>query len=247
MNGTTRSAVSRRWLVLGLCVVLVTGSLVFVGWALWARTDGLPDPIEAAQSLREDQNDPLATGAEMRDLAEEFVVEFHTYGPDDLENGELTGYWDRVSVMMTSKFKTVFEQQIQLPAATVAEVKNGSQAEAQASGVVTADADSAEVLVGGVITTSYQNPNQESERIESDPMPVRYRVLMVKVDGAWLVDDLDQVGDDLPGFAEQGGEATQQPGGTDPSGLPTPTDGTAPTEPVPTDPTDGATEDGGDQ
>jgi hypothetical protein len=238
------SRISPRWLIIALCALVVLVSLGFAGWA-WSRT-GESNPVDGAQALRSDAADPAATREELRELAQDFVVEFHTYGPDDLVDGELAGYRDRVSPMMTTKFQTVFAEQIALPAATVAEADTRSEAEAHASGLVTADADSAEVIVGGVVQTSYENPTQkDGERIDSGLVPIRYRVLFVRTDGQWLVDDLDQVGDELPGFAEQGG-GSEGSDGPDPSGLPTPSDGATggPTDDAPADPTAEPSEEG---
>ncbi len=218
----------RRWLILALLLGLTVGSLGFVGWAWGARTDEA-NPVDAAEQLREDAGDPRATRAELRDLAETFVEDFYTYRPDDVVEGKLPEYEERLTAMMSAKFRSAFEDNLPLVEGVASQSGVGSTADAQASGVVTADVDSAEVLVGGWVQFTYANPDEQEERIEGDRQPVRYRVLMVRVDGRWLVDNLDSVDDSLPGLADEPTDGVPAPGAT-PSGA-APDEGTAPTAP----------------
>ncbi len=58
-----------------------------------------------------------------------------------------------------------------------------------ATGVSDIDSDSAQALVAGRINQSLAG--QGDERVESEPVPFRYVVDLVRIDGEWLVDDWD--------------------------------------------------------
>ena len=88
----------------------------------------------------------------------------------------------------------------------------------------------ATLLVAGIREFTYPAPDGGDERISFAPQQFRYEVSLVRADGVWKADDLDDVDDSLPSFSDA----------ADPeSSVPNP----APTEGAPGGPSNGATTD----
>ena len=74
-----------------------------------------------------------------------------------------------------------------------------------ATAVSTIDDDSARVLVAGAFTDSYaQGEGADAEAVDQEPLPFRFTVDVVMIDGEWLVDDFSPVSS--PADAQGGGE-----------------------------------------
>jgi hypothetical protein len=222
-----------RWTVLALLLGVVVAGLGVSVWMVVDRGAG-DDPFDRVESLRDPAPDPAEEREEVLAAGRTFVQRFNTYGADLLdESGKMPDY-AAVGDLMTAKFRTVFEKNVGYAEQIVVETGIERVGEPQAVGVASLDADSAEVLVAGTVEFSYPDPQGSEERITFEPLRFRYQVSMVKIDGEWLVDDLDDLDDDLPSFAEasipEGGVPGGPPAG-DPGGAPTDAPSDAPASP----------------
>jgi hypothetical protein len=225
-NGRLRS------IVLGTSAVVAVLSLAAAALIFFTHTagDSLGDRLT---SLRKDEVPVSGEEAEREDVmsaARTFVLRFNTYGPSMLDSeGHLPDY-DAVGDLMTSTFATVFDKNVGYAEQTVKQLGAKRSAVVHAVGVASQDSDSAEVLVAGTVELSYPYPKQLNQqtsdddtqngpgngpRITSGPQRFRYEVSLVKVGGEWLVDDLDDVDDGKPSFA-------QPDTGQETPGVPTP-------------------------
>lgn len=192
-------------------------------WAIVDRGAG-DDPLDRLQSLRDPAPDPAREREKVLAAGRTFVERFNTYGTDMLDdNGKMPEY-AAVGELMTSKFRTVFDRNVGYAEQVVAETQVDRVGTSHAVGVASLDSDSAELLVGGIVEFSYPAKQGGEEQVAFEPLRFRYQVSMVKIDGKWLVDDLDDLDDDLPSFAEASLPEGEVPGGTPsdaPSGSPT--------------------------
>lgn len=231
MSGSDARRVAPLWLVMAALIGLVVGCLAFVGWVYLDRA-GSGGLGERTSALRADEPAPDRVRAEVRDRASTFVEEFFTYGPDDLdEEGRLAGFADRVRPLMSSKFQAALDERMLQIEGIVGQYQVRSAGSVEGVGVVSHDADSAEVLVGGWGTQAYPNPNNKDKEIKGERLPFRFQVSLVRVEGEWLVDNLDSFDDDQAGLADEPSSAPSAPGG----------DPTAPTDQSTDQPTDGPT------
>lgn len=198
VNGTSRV---RRTLL----AVLVVALVVLLGAGAWlvstrvAEVPGVGLRIGAPTDEQQERQEALQTGRT-------FVERMSEFGPDDLEGQQMPGYRDRVSELMSPAFSEQFlNTGVQLAEATVAQAKMGRSVEVDSAGVEEIHADAAELLVAGSITNSYPDPDGEG-RVEDRPLPFRYRVSLVTIEGEWLVDNY------VPVLAEQGGQNGQDGG-----------------------------------
>jgi len=125
--------------------------------------------------------------------ANQFVLRVNTYGPGDLdENNMLPGYAERVREVITSKFSVSFDQNLTLAEQSVSQAGYARDVEIVASGVESVEDDRGVVLVAGTINGSYPDPAADAtdtDRVEFEPQPFRFRVSLVRTEGEWLVDD----------------------------------------------------------
>lgn len=225
MTGDASARDRLRWLLLGALLLVTVASLVLSAYWVAAKGEG-GDPVERVESLQDGPGpDPAVEREQLLALGREFVVRFNTYGPDMLEEGRLPEYAS-LTDLMSAKFAEAFEDNVGYAEQTVAEVGVGRSAEVFAVGIVSQDADSAELLVGGNAQFSYPSPQDEEERVEFDPQRFRYQVSLVRIDGEWVVDDLDDVDDGLPSLAD----ATIEVPPGEPTGVPTEEPGEEPTD-----------------
>lgn len=166
---------SRGWVasvLVALCVLTIVGGLVLVRW-LDARTE---ERVEAEQ----DRADVVAA-------AEEFTVVWNTFKPKDAST-----YVDRVSPLLSTKFRTQFEDAAQDVVTGITQQRLFSKGEvlddgdgAPLIGIASIDNDSAEVLVVA-----------DAKRVANRQRVLRHwrwQVSLVKVDGEWLVDKFKEV------------------------------------------------------
>lgn len=164
-----------------------------------------------------DSSDLQASREKAMSQARQFVLRVNTYGPDMLEaDGTMPEYREQVGEVITPKFAESFEQSVPAAEATVSQALYGRTAEVFGAGVSVIDSDSATVLVAGSFTSSYPNPDDDTERIDDVPLPFRVQVDLVKIDGEWLVD----------AFAPVTGEEPEAP--TSPSASPSPSEEASP-------------------
>lgn len=221
---------ARLVILLVLVVALVVG-LVLTAVGFTTRSDpgfGLTGQPEQVQSERED----------VMAQAEQFLLRINTYGPDLLEGDQMPEYRKQVSAVITPKFDTDFEKNVPAAEATVVQAGLARTATVVFTAVSAMDDDSATALVAGSFTNSYPKTQGSTERVTAPPSPFRVQVELVKVKGAWLVDDFDPVTglDD-----EQGGTQPTDPASTT---LPDPASLLPTTEPTdaPTGATDPSTQ-----
>lgn len=220
----------RRWLLLGVsllvAVLCLSGAL-----ALFLTRSAGDDLGDRLGSLAEDevpQTDEVAEREDLLSAARTFVLQFNTYSPEMLDDdGHLPDY-AAVADLMSPKFATVFEKNVGYAEQTVVQLGATRSAEVSAVGVASSDSDSASVLVAGTVELSYPYPDEADRQTSDDeqqgdsdddpqivttgPQRFRYELSFVNIEGEWLVDNLDDVDDDLPGLAEAVPEEPQVPG-----------------------------------
>lgn len=155
---------------LSRAMAAVLAALVVVGAAvaLWQFT------------VLSDVEEELDARRDVARVAERFAVEVNNYDSASVEE-----YKSSVSAMLSTKFRTEFDKAMADIVGQVQEAQMESKGEVLASGVAALDQDSARVLVvadAAVKTVADERPRH-----------FRWEVSLVKVDGAWLVDDFSPV------------------------------------------------------
>lgn len=176
--------IALRLALLVLLVLLLAASVVWLVAEALARADDdgpSGDAGVAIEGTTRDREDVMA-------VSEQFALRTYTYGPDDLEDGRLTAYGDRIKELITTKFAAEFEQFLQVPELYVKEFQRSQTAKVYGTGVVELSEDRAQTLVTGAYTTRWGR-----EQVADPPIQFRWRVDLVKVDGEWKVDDFTQV------------------------------------------------------
>jgi Mce-associated membrane protein len=112
--------------------------------------------------------------------AERFVVEANNFDASDLPTLK-----QRISPMLTTKFRTDFESTIDDILAQIEQAQLVSKGEVLRSAVASVDSDSAEVLV-------VADANAQSS-FGTRARHFRWSVDLVQVDGRWLVDNFTPV------------------------------------------------------
>ena len=188
---------------LGVVVVVCIGLLIWLSVSDRASADGgldLPDEREQAMSL-----------------TDQFVKRLGTYSPDMVDDsGQMPDYREQVREVITPKFAADFDKQVATAEQLVAQGGITRSADVFATAVSTIDDDSARVLVAGAFTDSYrQGKGDDARTVDQEPLPFRFTVDLVVIDGEWLVDDFTPV------------SAPEEPSGTD-GGTGTGTEGSTP-------------------
>jgi Mce-associated membrane protein len=122
----------------------------------------------------------LDARADVTRAAERFAVAVNNYDAASVDD-----YKTEVAELLSTKFRSEFDQAMEDIALQVREVEMTSRGEVLASGVATIDADSARVLV--VADAAVSTVVDERQR------HFRWEVFLVKVGGEWLVDDFSPV------------------------------------------------------
>lgn len=243
---------STRRAILAVLVLVVVACLGTA--AVIVLTRGTGDGIGDRLSSLQEDTVPGASVSENREqlltLSREFATRFNTYDESMLDaEGHLPDY-AAVEDLMTAKFGGIFADNVGYAEQTVSQAGVASVGTVYAVGVASQDTDSAEVLVAGTIELSYpvpeegegggddateEDPPAEGERLSTGPQRFRYQLSLVKVDGSWLVDDLDDIDDGLPPFSQPSipeTEPGQTPSTTPPTTPPSDGPSTEPTEPT---------------
>lgn len=147
-------------------------------------------------SLFEDDDEVAEERESAMAAAKQFVLRLHTYGPQYLDaDNTMPEYRELVSELMTSKFAADFEENVVYAEQAVSQAGAGRTGEVYSTGISSLDPDSATVLVGGSFTNSYPNPNDPEERIDTESLPFRYEVTLLKEDGEWHIDKFAPITD----------------------------------------------------
>jgi Mce-associated membrane protein len=169
----------RRILFAVLCLALVAAVTVLVVRTLGARDT--ERPAGGGYGTAAERNDVIT-------VTEQFALRTQTYGPKDLDDkGKLTAYADRVGELLTTKFRSDFQQGVQLAEAAVVQTKVEVKAKVNAVGVASLTGDRATAFVAWETTSRYGKTEF------SDPRQIRSKVDLVKVKGKWLVDGFEPV------------------------------------------------------
>ncbi len=179
----TRAATFRLALTgaLALLLVLSLGVSVWLSATRGFEAIGIDGGAGELQSERD----------QVSSRTRQFMLRMGTYGPDQLEGGQLPEYRELVTEVITPTFATTFEKSVTTAEQIVAQAGVSRQAEVFSAGVSTIDADSATALVAGTFTDSY--PTKGGGTQPQEPVPFRIEVTLVKTEGEWLVDDFTPV------------------------------------------------------
>ena len=166
---------------LALVVVACVALLVSMSLAARSAADGgldLPDEREQVMSL-----------------TDQFVKRLGTYSPDMLDDsGQMPEYRDQVREVITPKFAADFDKEVATAEQLVAQGGITRTADVFATAVSSIDDDSARVLVAGAFTDSYeQGSGKKAATVDQEPLPFRFTVDLVMIEGTWLVDDFSPV------------------------------------------------------
>ena len=182
--------------VLAVVVAVCVALLIWLSVSDRASADGglsFPDEREQAMSL-----------------TDQFVKRLGTYSPDMLDDsGQMPDYREQVRAVITPKFAADFDKEVATAEQLVAQGGITRTADVFATAVSSIDDDSARVLVAGAFTDSYaQGKGDDATTVDQEPLPFRFLVDLVVIDGEWLVDDFSPVtsADDeaLPEVTPQG-------------------------------------------
>lgn len=190
----------RRLLAVALTLVLVA----CVALLVWLTTGGRTSSGGGLDHLEERE--------EVMSLTDQFVKRLGTYSPDLLDgSGQMPDYREQVREVITPKFAADFDKEVATAEQLVAQGGITRTADVFATAVSSVDDDSARVLVAGAFTDSYrQGEGTKARTVDQEPLPFRFTVDLVLIEGEWLVDDFTPVS--APGAAGSGGGAA---GGTE--------------------------------
>ena len=234
---------SNRRAILVVLVLVIVACLGTV--AVIVLTRGTGDDLGDRLSSLQDDTVPGTDVSENREqlltLSREFATRFNTYDESMLDDeGHLPDY-AAIGDLMTPKFGEVFADNVGYAEETVKQLGVASAGTVYAVGVASQDDDSAEVLVAGTVELSYPVPENddkgdngddgdagddtddsgdepEDDRLSTGPQRFRYQLSLVKIDGSWFVDDVDDIDDGLPPFSQPSIPGTEQtPGTTEPA------------------------------
>lgn len=179
-----RRAPRWRWVVAAL---LAAVSLACVALMVWMTAAG-GDSADGGLSLPDEREEVMS-------LTSQFVKRLGTYSPDMVdESGQMPAYREQVREVITPKFAADFDKEVATAEQLVAQGGITRSADVFATAVSAIDDDSARVLVAGAFTDSYQQGKGKKARVvDQEPLPFRFTVDLVVIDGKWLVDDFSPV------------------------------------------------------
>ncbi|GAA1442673.1 hypothetical protein GCM10009641_57760 [Mycobacterium cookii] len=187
-----------------LAAVLALVAVVCVALMVWMSSGGRSSGADGALSLPEEREQVMG-------LTSQFVKRLGTYSPDMLDDsGQMPAYREQVREVITPKFAADFDQEVATAEQLVAQGGITRNADVFATAVSSIDDDSARVLVAGAFTDSYrQGEGDEAQVVDQEPLPFRFTVDLVVIEGEWLVDDFSPVSsgeEPAPGTAPAPGE-----------------------------------------
>lgn len=176
-RGTVPARLARALVVAAVVLALLTAGVLV--WTVTSRSWVVGD-----REVAGDQEQVQAQRDELMEVGRQFVLRLGTYGPEGLDaEDKLTEYGESVGELLTPGFRDGFSQSLPLVEQQVADSGVARSAEVLGTGVAEMSEDDAAVLVAGTFTDSL-----EGEPV-GQPVPLRLRVELVRVDGEWLVDD----------------------------------------------------------
>jgi Mce-associated membrane protein len=181
--GPPRRARLRRVLAAVLAGVVV----ICVALLVWMAAGGRPSSSGGLDLPRERE--------QAMSLTDQFVKRLGTYSPDMLDDsGQMPAYREQVREVITPKFAADFDKEVATAEQLVAQGGITRSAEVFATAVSSVDDDSARVLVAGAFTDSYtQGTGDDARTVDQEPLPFRFTVDLVRIEGEWLVDDFTPV------------------------------------------------------
>ena len=184
--GTDDPGRAPRWRQV-LAAVLALVVLVCVALLVWLAAGGRGSDAGGLEHLDERE--------QVMSLGDQFVKRLGTYSPDMLDDsGQMPDYRDQVREVITPKFAADFDKEVATAEQLVAQGGITRTADVFATAVSSIDDDSARVLVAGAFTDSYeQGTGKKSRTVDQEPLPFRFLVDLVVIDGEWLVDDFSPV------------------------------------------------------
>jgi hypothetical protein len=181
-------------LVVAVCVAL----LVWLAAGGRASAGGGLDQVEEREQVMS--------------MTDQFVTRLGTYSPDMLDrSGQMPDYREQVREVITPKFAADFDKEVAAAEQLVAQGRITRTVDVFATAVSSIDDDSARVLVAGAFNDSYaQGSGKKSAAVDQEPLPFRFTVDLVTLDGEWLVDDFTPVssGDAPAGSGSGTGEGS---------------------------------------
>lgn len=175
-----------RWVVAGVLAVV---SLACVALLAWMTLDGR-DSADGGLSLPDEREQVMG-------LTSQFVKRLGTYSPDMLDDsGQMPAYREQVREVITPKFAADFDKEVATAEQLVAQGGITRSADVFATAVSAIDDDSARVLVAGAFTDSYRQGKGKDGKarvVDQEPLPFRFTVDLVMIEGEWLVDDFSPV------------------------------------------------------
>lgn len=235
-TGTARGG-ALRWGVLAALLGVLVAGLVVSALVVFGNGAG-PGLGNRVSSVFDPPEDPTRDREEVLAASRTFVQRFNSYGPDLLDDAGQMPDYRAVGDLMTAKFRKSFEGALTIAEKTVQQTGIAREATVYGVGISAIDADSATVLVGAEVMSSYPSADNPDERIDFEPQRFRYEVSLVRIDGTWVVDDLDDVDDGLPSYANSTTQDVVPDDGQSPSGSPS----GAPTTGATSEPSDSASE-----
>lgn len=179
-----------RLVVAGLLALALVASLVWLAVGLRDR--------ESDQPSAQDDRDKVML------KAREYMLAAFNFDAGDLDaNKKLTAYRDRVTPLITTRFKTDFDKATTAVEPAVAQGQSASKATVDRTAVESLSDDTAKVIVGGELTIRLGGGKQP------DAVPYAWSISLKNVDGTWLVDDFDEFGSEQAPGQDSGQGATQ--------------------------------------
>jgi hypothetical protein len=178
-DGASRSQDAPSYVVatVVICLLLLVASTGVLVWSA-VSADGADGTSRGNEAMA------LDAGAQQRkevlELTEEFFVQANTY-----DSRALPDYKERVHPLLTPGFTETFDKTVDDVLAKLAETKLRSEAVFRVAAIKSMDQDSAEVLVAG-------NGSTRSTLVDRIFFP-RWRVVVVRTDDGWRVDDYETV------------------------------------------------------
>ena len=173
-----------RLLLAAVLVLVCLACSGLVAWRLSAPTSGSSLGLDAPDDRER-----------VMSLTDQFVKRLGTYSPDMIDaSGQMPAYRDQVHEVITPKFAADFDKQVTTAEQLVAQAGITRSTDVFATAISSIDDDSARALVAGAFTDSYtQGSGKAQQTTPQEPLPFRFTVDLVMIEGEWLVDDFTPV------------------------------------------------------
>lgn len=197
-EATSTPEVRGRWQLIGSAGLALV-CLALAGILSWLLVTGGPAASAGSLTHADAREDVMSLG-------DQFVKRLGTYSPDMVDDsGQMPAYRDQVREVITPKFAADFDKEVATAEQLVARAGITRTADVFATAVSSIDDDSARVLVAGAFTDAYApgtGTGKSATAVDQEPLPFRFTIDVVMIEGEWLVDDFTPVSS--PGD-EQGG------------------------------------------